>query len=91
MPTYRFLIRGRVQGVGFRHFVRRTAERLGLRGEVWNRTDGGVEGVASHSDSRVLQEFLLSLKDGPGRVDDVHSWTEPDVGTWTGFDIGFTR
>lgn len=91
MPTHRFLVRGRVQGVGFRQFVRRTADGLGVLGEVWNRTDGGVEGVAYHADSGVLQEFLLRLKEGPGRVDDLHSWTEPDVDSWTGFDIGFTR
>ncbi|MFQ3586706.1 MAG: acylphosphatase [Fimbriimonadaceae bacterium] len=91
MPTYRFLVRGRVQGVGFRQFVRRSADRLGIRGEVWNRIDGNVEGVASHADPGVLQQFLESLKDGPGRVDDLQSWNEPDVGSWTGFEIGFTR
>jgi acylphosphatase len=45
--TVRLIIRGRVQGVGFRWWVRQTAERLGLEGWVRNRRDGAVELVAS--------------------------------------------
>lgn len=44
--TRRLLVRGLVQGVGFRHALRREAERLGLRGWVRNRADGSVEAVA---------------------------------------------
>lgn len=36
-------IRGRVQGVGFRWHTMQTARGLGLRGRVWNNTDGSVE------------------------------------------------
>ena len=39
----RLTIRGRVQGVGFRYFVERSAARLGLGGYVKNRADGSVE------------------------------------------------
>jgi acylphosphatase len=45
--TVRLVVRGRVQGVGFRWWVRETAERLGLEGWVRNRRDGAVELVAS--------------------------------------------
>jgi len=45
--TVRLVIRGRVQGVGFRWWARELAERLGLEGWVRNRTDGAVELVAS--------------------------------------------
>jgi acylphosphatase len=38
--TYR--IQGRVQGVGFRYFVKRNADALGIRGYVRNEDDGGV-------------------------------------------------
>ena len=41
----RLVIHGRVQGVGFRVFVVREAERLGLRGWVRNRRDGSVEAL----------------------------------------------
>ncbi|GAB4120653.1 MAG: acylphosphatase [Rhodothalassiaceae bacterium] len=41
----RVVITGRVQGVFFRAFVAREAERLGLRGFVRNRRDGSVEAL----------------------------------------------
>lgn len=39
----RWLVRGRVQGVGFRSFVRREADQLGLQGWTRNLADGSVE------------------------------------------------
>ncbi len=39
----RWVVRGRVQGVGFRYFAQRAAENLGLRGYVRNLDDGNVE------------------------------------------------
>lgn len=41
----RLVVRGRVQGVGFRYWTRREAERRGLRGWVRNRRDGSVEAL----------------------------------------------
>ena len=54
------VIRGRVQGVGFRWFVRETATRLDLSGWVKNRDDGGVEVLADGPDAslRLLREAL---------------------------------
>jgi acylphosphatase len=46
MAARRLVIRGVVQGVGFRHATRREALRLGLHGWVRNRADGSVEAVA---------------------------------------------
>ena len=46
MATVRFLIRGRVQGVGFRAHTRHEAERLGLAGYAKNLPDGRVEVLA---------------------------------------------
>jgi len=65
-----FLIRGRVQGVGFRWFVHREASDLDLRGWVRNTEDGDVEVVASGTETD-LAELRASLRSGPrgSRVD----------------------
>jgi len=65
-------VRGRVQGVGFRWFVVREAERLGLRGYTRNLPDGRVEVVASGIPD-ALDQLVASLQQGPSgaRVDAV--------------------
>ncbi|MFC6645616.1 acylphosphatase [Granulicella cerasi] len=67
-----FLIRGRVQGVGFRWFVHREAAELGLSGWVRNTESGEVEAVAS-GDAKELAELRKSLRKGSrgSRVDAV--------------------
>ncbi|HEY1647657.1 MAG TPA: acylphosphatase [Terracidiphilus sp.] len=67
-----FLIRGRVQGVGFRWFVHREASELVLRGWVRNTEEGDVEVVATGNPAD-LDELRASLKRGPrgSRVDRV--------------------
>ena len=67
-----FLVRGRVQGVGFRWFVHREASELNLRGWVRNTEEGDVEIVASGS-AGDLDELRTSLRKGPrgSRVDRV--------------------
>lgn len=64
MPTYRYLVRGRVQGVGYRYFALRTAEELGVAGFARNLPDGSVEVVGEASDS-VLGAFESRLRTGP--------------------------
>ncbi len=67
-----FLVKGRVQGVGFRWFVQREASELDLRGWVRNTEDGDVEVVAA-GDVDDLAELRASLRRGPrgSRVDHV--------------------
>lgn len=64
MAARRFLIRGVVQGVGFRHATRREARRLGLSGWVRNRADGSVEAVAV-GDERQLDALQRWVWRGP--------------------------
>ena len=60
----RAVVRGRVQGVGFRAFVLHHAERLGLHGTVSNRQDGAVECVVEGSRASV-DTLVRLLHDGP--------------------------
>ncbi len=59
-----YLVRGRVQGVGFRHFVWRTAEELGIQGWVRNLSDGSVEVAGWGSDDK-LDALSSALVQGP--------------------------
>ncbi len=65
-----FLVKGRVQGVGFRWFVHREASELSLRGWVRNTEDGDVEVVVAGEEDN-LADLRTSLKRGPrgSRVD----------------------
>jgi acylphosphatase len=72
LETRRYVVSGRVQGVGFRWFVEHEARSLGLSGWVRNRSDGSVEVLASGSRSQ-LGALYDKLKQGPraARVDDI--------------------
>jgi acylphosphatase len=68
----RFLVRGRVQGVGFRWFVEREAHILGIAGWVRNNSDSSVEVLAMGTREQ-LSGLRSRLQEGPraARVDDV--------------------
>jgi acylphosphatase len=67
-----YLVKGRVQGVGFRWFVHREAGELGLKGWVRNTEDGHVEVVAA-GDPKELADLAAALHKGSrgSRVDAV--------------------
>jgi acylphosphatase len=78
----RFLVRGRVQGVGFRWFVEREAHILQIAGWVRNDPDGSVEVFAMGSREK-LAALRNRLQEGPraARVDGVtESEAEPIAG-----------
>ncbi|MGD0212209.1 MAG: acylphosphatase [Terriglobales bacterium] len=78
----RFLVRGRVQGVGFRWFVEREAHILQIAGWVRNNHDGSVEVLAMGTREQ-LAGLRSRLQEGPraARVDNVEeSETEPVAG-----------
>ena len=72
----RLLVNGRVQGVGFRWFVREAARQHRLAGWVRNRPDGSVELEASGDDTG-FRQFIETIRQGPpgARVDDVRELT----------------
>lgn len=86
----RFIVSGRVQGVGFRFFAVRCARRLGVSGWVRNLPDGRVEVLAEGSEPAVagLRE---ELRRGPSgaRVSDLEETVLPAGGAETGFDVRF--
>jgi acylphosphatase len=68
----RVMIRGRVQGVGYRAWVDHEARRLGLQGWVRNRRDGSVEAVFG-GEAKIVTDMIASCRKGPpsSRVDGV--------------------
>ncbi|MFB3778578.1 MAG: acylphosphatase [Bryobacteraceae bacterium] len=84
----RYLVRGRVQGVGYRYFVERIAGQLGLTGYAKNLDDGSVEVYAVGS-LEALQELNGHLWKGP-RWSDVRGVQELEapVVQYVGFRIG---
>jgi acylphosphatase len=74
------LIRGRVQGVGFRAWVHHHAELNGLGGWVRNRRDGAVEAVFAGSPD-LVEAMLKACRQGPAgsRVDTVETLPDPSV------------
>jgi acylphosphatase len=62
----RFIVSGRVQGVGFRYFTQDAARREGINGYVTNRDDGTVEAVAE-GEADAIERFERVLRRGPSK------------------------
>jgi len=62
----RFIVSGRVQGVGFRHFALDAARRENLTGFVTNRDDGSVEALAA-GEAESVERFERAIRQGPSR------------------------
>lgn len=87
----RALVRGNVQGVGFRYWTERAARRLPLTGgRVRNRADGTVEVEAEAVERTALDGLLQALHRGPAaaRVESVEvDWNEDVEPRFTSFRI----
>lgn len=83
-------VRGRVHGVGFRHFTQREACALGLAGYVRNRRDGSVE-VVAEGDQLSLDRLLVLLQHGPRSavVEGVTVHRQPAMGAFGSFSVRF--
>ena len=88
MTARRFLISGRVQGVGFRWFVKEAPARAGVTGWVRNLDDGRVETlIEGESDAVTRVEHDLRIGPRHARVDRVGVHTEQPSGTFATFSI----
>ena len=83
----RVIVRGRVQGVGFRFATQRRAGELGAAGWVRNRADGSVEAVFE-GDAASVEALLAFCRAGPRHalVDTVDEREEPPEGL-VGFEV----
>ncbi len=86
--TVKYIVSGRVQGVGFRWFTINNAQLIGISGYVKNRADGTVEIVARGTDEQ-LERFLLDIKKGPSfsRVEEIKTEELPDEPLHHGFEV----
>lgn len=84
----RFVVTGRVQGVGFRLFAREAALCEGLTGFVRNLPNGDVEAIAEGEES-ALDRFEAALSRGPShaRVSEVETEWLPPSGRYVEFEI----
>ena len=86
--TVNMKITGKVQGVGFRYFVLRQAQELGILGWVNNKPNGDVEAFAQ-GEKAELEQFIAKVKEGTtfSRVDNVNlEWMNKDE-QYFGFEI----
>lgn len=84
-----WVVSGRVQGVGFRWFVKRSADALGLAGWTRNLPDGRVR-VAARGPKEALDALQSTLRKGPplARVDHVETEEFPhETDITNGFEI----
>lgn len=84
----KYMILGKVQGVGFRLFAERWARQLGICGYVKNLWDGNLE-VYAIGIPTALELFKLQLGQGPrsARVTTIDEWDEPVDKRYTRFVI----
>jgi len=88
MHARHYLVRGQVQGVGYRYFALDAAERLGIKGYVRNLPTGDVE-VHAEADEAALAAFKRVLEQGPrmARVTEVVENDLPLSGSYSSFVI----
>jgi acylphosphatase len=84
----RFIVKGRVQRVGFRFFVEDAARREGIQGYVRNQHDGSVE-VVAEGDAAAMQRFDMAIRRGPAgaRVDEVDMLEVEPSSRFAGFRV----
>ncbi|MHB8905689.1 MAG: acylphosphatase [Melioribacteraceae bacterium] len=85
MKRAEILVNGLVQGVGFRYFVVRLAEKFGLKGYTKNLYTGEVYTVVE-GELAMIEEFFNKIKIGPSHADVKNASIE-----WSDFQNEFTK
>ncbi len=82
------IVKGYVQGVGFRYHVYRHASKLGVRGFARNMPNGDVE-VYAEGEHALLEELLKQVRIGPrsAEVTDTAVTWSAETGSYSGFEI----
>jgi acylphosphatase len=91
MKSFRAILKGYVQGVGFRYYAMRMAQRFGnIKGFIRNLPDGSVEVVAEGPDE-ALESFLDSIKQGPSAaiIEQVEVEWLPYTGQYRDFTVKY--
>ncbi len=90
MKKYQIIVKGRVQGVCFRDFTRRTANSLNILGIVKNLINGDVKVVAVANEDD-MKKFISKLRIGPSmaRVNDLEITNLDSTREYTDFKIVF--
>jgi acylphosphatase len=84
----RFVVSGRVQGVGFRYFAQDVARREGVTGTIRNLDDGRVEAIAE-GEADAVDRFEMAMHRGPShaRVTGVECESLVPRGRYVGFVV----
>ena len=93
LAAVRAVVRGRVQGIGFRDYVLTRAGFLGLTGYVRNLPDGRSVEIVAEGARPDLEQLLEYLREGPrmSRIDVVDAEWREATGAYDGFGVGLTR
>jgi acylphosphatase len=78
--SVKLVVSGRVQGVGYRYFIARTASELGVNGYVMNLYSGDVE-IFAEGRKEFLEELIKRAKSGPP-----HAWVDKARIEWLEFN-----
>lgn len=89
MLQYELMIRGRVQGVGFRYYVQQQAQLLEVTGVVWNGADDRSVSVVAQGEEDVLKVFVQRCEQGPSlsHVESVDVRSSSITSPLQGFEI----
>ena len=80
MTTVRVIVKGKVQGVGFRAYTEMQANALKIDGWVRNRSDGSVEAMLS-GETALIERLLIALRVGPPHSAVINVRSMPESGT----------
>ncbi len=88
MKQFKIILKGEVQGVFFRAFVKKEAERLNLKGYTKNMYDGDLKVVVQGAQKDLIEMVDICKQGSDGaRIDKVILTEEPIEETYTNFEI----